>query len=225
MIFQIGIFMLDSSINKMLSGFFRNQGFQFALYNPFWSYWPNYKTFRMIPSSFWQMINIFLPISQCLIACMLLLPNFQFIGVFLLCIGFIILTFIVRLGTLTILLSSLIILYLDGINPSYQLMLFDEFIGQLNPIVFGIGFLYLSILIIGQLLVWFNYYMNIFLWRPLQKIVNCINSHLPILVWRVFTPDVVNLYCLVFEVDKIGAKRLLNKKTSPLIMAIIFFIN
>ena len=142
---------------------------------------------------------------------MLLLPNFQFIGVFLLCIGFIILTFIVRLGT-AILLSSLIILYLDGINPSYQLMLFDEFIGQLNPIVFGIGFLYLSILIIGQLLVWFNYYMNIFLWRPLQKIVNCINSHLPILVWRVFTPDVVNLYCLVFEVDKIGAKRLLNKK-------------
>jgi len=212
MIFQIGIFMLDSSFNKMSSGYFRNQGFQFTVYNPFWTFWANFKTLRLIPSSFWRLINIFLPITQCLIASLLLFPNFQQYGVLLLSMGFVILTFIVRLGSLTILLSSLFVLYFDGIAPSYQLINFNELMMRIEPEVMIMAFLYLFIILFGQILVWLNYYKNIFLPVPLQKAVNFINSHLPILVWRVFTPDVVNLHCLVFEVDKIGSRRLLNKK-------------
>jgi len=211
MVFHIGIIMFDSALNKMKSGFFVNQGFQFALYNPFWTYWSKNKDLRKIPPSCWKIINFILPISQCLIAMLVISPPYQWLGVCLLTAGFACLTFVVRLGTLTILISSLVILYVNHYSVSFVTVHAFELIEKINPFVLATGLTYLITLVLGQLLVWCNFYLNFFLWKPLQVVCNVINSHLPILIWRVFTPDVVNLYCLIYEVEDNGGRRLLNK--------------
>ena len=63
----------------------------------------------------------------------------------------------------------------------------------------------------GQIVVWSNYYLKASLPANIQKITDIINFHFPILIWRVFTADVVNLYCKIYEVNKNGDRRLLNK--------------
>ena len=213
MIIHIGIIMLDSSINKMTSGFFSNQGFQFAFFNPFWSYWSSVSYLRKLPNSLWKIINLLIPITQCFIALLIICPTYQYLGIVSLSIGFIFLTFIVRLGTLTILITSFITLFLNlstfEFTLEYTQLIF--LFKNLNIIVLITGLIYLFILVFGQLIVWLNFYFSFFLWNPIQNILNKINWHFPILIWRVFTPDVVNLYCKIYEIKNNGIKIPLNK--------------
>ena len=45
----------------------------------------------------------------------------------------------------------------------------------------------------------------------MQNKFDWLNLHVPILIWRVFSGDVVNIYSLVYEVDSNGDKRLINR--------------
>lgn len=227
MIIHIGLIMLDSSINKMTSGFFSNQGFQFALFNPFWSYWSSVSLLRKLPNNIWQIVNFIIPLTQFFFALLIIFLPYQYLGILSLSVGFIILTFIVRLGTLTILISCFITLYvnLSSFEFTFEYLPLNVLYTNINIIVLISGLIYLFILVFGQLLVWSNFYFSFFLWKPVQNLFDRINWHFPILVWRVFTPDVVNLYCKIFEVHSNGNKILINKSFDELSFNSNIFMN
>jgi len=212
MVFHIGLTIFDAGLYKVSNGYLKNDGFQYALMNPFWSYWCNTNIVNSINSNIWRIINPFIAITQLTIGLLMILPSTQAYGAVHLGLGFLVLAFFLKLANLPLLIGSLIFLFVDHkFETSMELSDLFSWLHEVNIWVILVGTIYSIILVVGQLIVWLNFYFSIYLPNSIQKIFDVINLHLPILIWRVFSADVVNIYSLVYEVDSSGDKRLINR--------------
>ena len=211
MLFHTGLTIFDAGIYKVFNGYLKNDGFQYALMNPFWSYWCNTNIVNSVSSKIWRIINPFIAISQLTIGFLMLLPTTQAFGTVHLGLGFLVLAFFLKLANLPLLIGSLIFLFVDQkFETSVEQLDLFSWLQGIDLGLLLIGATYSSILLAGQIIVWLNFYFSIYLPSSFQRIFDLINLHLPILIWRVFSADVVNIYSLVYEVDTSGDKRLIN---------------
>ncbi|MDA8647558.1 hypothetical protein N9L40_01275 [Rhodobacteraceae bacterium] len=212
MVFHIGLTIFDAGLYKTLNGYLRNDGFQYALMNPFWSYWCNTNIVNTINANIWRLINPFMAIAQVVIGILMLFPPTQAYGAIHLGLGFFVLGIFLKLANLPILIGSIVFLFVDSrFQPTSDVVELFSWLQNVDDEVLMFSLIYLSFLTVGQILVWLNFYLSIYLPQILQNTLDRINFYLPILVWRVFSADVVNIYSLVYEVDSDGNKRLLNR--------------
>ena len=117
-----------------------------------------------------------------------------------------------KLANLPLLIGSVLFLFASyELEPNTEVVDLFLWLEKVEPEILIIGMFYLAILLLGQVTVWLNFYLSIYLPKIMQNKFDWLNLHVPILIWRVFSGDVVNIYSLVYEVDSNGDKRLINR--------------
>ena len=206
---DLGVILLCSGTYKSLSGYLHGEGMEYGLANPFWGYW--FKIFRRISprNPFHRLQDIAAATLQLTMGACILIPPLRLVGA-LICIGgFLGLALVVRLGRLAILMAVVPILCLPDLGrwihiplpavhtfssvaaPSWLLAVLHALITTfivLLPIVKGMQ------------------YLNLFgkreLPRPFQQLLTRYANRWPIIMWRVFTPDVTNFFIRIYDVDR-----------------------
>jgi hypothetical protein len=209
---DFGVVLACSGTYKSLSGYLKGEGMEYGLANPIWGYeWRIFK--RLNPR------NIFLraqdrmaALSQILMGSLLALsplyPPLGWLGA-IMCIGtFFYLMLTVRLGRLAPLMMIVALPYLPnvGVSLGAGLGMARELPPLALPTAIVWSFVLLCWIYVGLLpFVKVMQYTNLFLSRKfpasLQTFLTRYANWVPIIMWRVFTPDVTNFFIRIRQVD------------------------
>ena len=212
---DFGVVLLCSGTYKTLSGYIRGEGMEYGLANPLWSYfWRFFK--GLSPKNFFlQAQDRIAALSQVLMGLLLALsPLYAPLGWAggVMCAGtFFYLMFTVRLGRLAPLMMSVALPYFPsfGLDPMGALGLARDFPPVVAPsaLIFalsGLCWAYLLVLPFVKVM----QYLNLFLTRsypePFQSLFTRYQNWVPIIMWRVFTPDVTNFFIRIRRLDPIS---------------------
>jgi hypothetical protein len=195
--------MFAAGIYKMTAGYPRNHGMELGLCNPMWGYWWRWYVKRR-PSSpvFWTM-NQLAWTTEVVSALLMLIPATRELGALLIIVSFVFIATQIRLGFLTEMVMVCGLLYL---SPSHAIGGWLESIlgGVAAPPVTPIGSLaavltvalwgYLILLPFADAGLYYNFYARRALPAPLQTALERYTNFFGIILWRVFSVDLVNFF-------------------------------
>ncbi len=207
--YDFALIILSSGIYKYQAGYPKNHGMEYGLVNPEWGYWnkfykklkPENQIFKFLNHSAWS--------SQILSAVLLLIPETRYLGGLLIILSFAFILTQIRLGLLCEMVMLTGFLYfLPGSYPDKILNLLN--ISKLSVpdnntftlinsfLAFGL-ILYLFILPLAHAGLFYNFYGKKSLGKPLQKTLEIYTNFWGIIIWRVFSVDVINFYINVYK--------------------------
>ena len=211
---DFGVILLCSGTYKSLSGYLRGEGMEYGLANPFWGYW--YRWFgRIRPRHpFFLLQDQGAAITQVLMGLFLIVPPTRPLGAVMCVASFFYLLFTVRLGRLAALMMAIPLLYLPDLGVS----LFDGLGGAVSvapiatpPAVLAAlaaaGWSYLALLAAVKAMQYLNLFANLQYPEPLQSWLTRYANFVPIIMWRVFTPDVTNFFIRIGAIDRASGRR------------------
>lgn len=215
MFIHLGITIFDAGLYKCLNGYFQGHGIEYALNNHLWSYWAIFFNKYKIPNALWIIPNIIISSFQVIIGILLINPFTTILGIKFLSMGFIFLGFFLKLGTLPFLVGSYQILSPDFIlSNNYSI---DSYIDYSTYFFFKLNifnyyknfeifliYIFLFLLLIYfiiQICIYVNFYFKYKFNYFSQNLIDILSLYSPILIWRVFSADVVNLVVNVYEVN------------------------
>lgn len=213
MTIHLGITIFDAGLYKVLNGYYKNEGIEYALNNHLWTYWSKFIRKINLPNFFWVVPNFFISFMQLIIGLLLINPFTLGIGLELLSFGFIFLGLFLKLGTLPFLVGSYQLLisdfkFLNNFNVNFESYYNSIFFFQLDKLVFlenffiSLFYFLLFVYIVVQLSLYVNFYKRIKFPNLIQNTLDKISLYSPIIIWRVFSPDVVNLVVNIYELNK-----------------------
>ncbi len=218
---HLGITIFDAGLYKVLNGYYKNEGIEYALNNHLWTYWSSIIKKINLPNYIWLIPNFFISFAQLFIGILLINPFTVNIGLNFLSFGFIFLGIFLKLGTLPFLVGSYQLLvkdftFLDYLNINFDNYYTTSIIFKFKNIIFLesffilIFYLLLLIYILVQFLLYFNFYKKIRFSKFFQNIIDFISLYSPVIIWRVFSPDVVNLVVNIYELNGNNKLRINN---------------
>jgi len=195
--------MFSAGVYKLTAGYPRNHGMELGLCNPMWGYWWRSYVGRA-PSSivFWTM-NQLAWTTELAAALLMLIPATRELGALLIIVSFIFIATQIRLGFLTemVMVCSLIFLSPSGKVGSW---VESVFVGAAAPAVTPIAWLvplltvvlwaYLILLPLADAGLYYNFYARRALPAPLQTALERYTNFFGIILWRVFSVDLVNFF-------------------------------
>lgn len=232
---DFGVILLCSGSYKALSGYMRGEGMEYGLSNPFWGYFfPLFRRRRpsLLAFRLQDMWASFAQISTGL--CLLLgaAPSMPWqlrgAGAVLCMLSFAYLLPTVRLGRLAVLMMVPALWFLPdlaGVLPAFPSPLagaLPEPIlshGAPEPLRWALAAAtvgYIALLPLVKAMQYLNLFAKIELWKPLQKALTWYANRVPIIMWRVFTPDVTNFFIRIYRIERgsdLGAERLSGTRT------------
>jgi hypothetical protein len=197
--------LLSAGIYKMTAGYACGEGMEFGLVNPQWGRWwrfwirlpPRHPVFLVLDQLAWS--------TEIAAAVFLLVPALRPLGALLVAVSFTFVGTQIRLGFLCPMLVLVPVLYLD---PG---TLADDTIARVLRIVvepahpvtawpaleslLAVGLVaYVMVLPFVHAGLFYNLYAGRQLSAPLQKALECIANSFGIIVWRVFSADLVDFF-------------------------------
>ena len=209
---DFGVVLACSGTYKTLSGYMRGEGMEYGLANPIWGYfWRFFK--RLSPKNpFLQMQDRMAALSQIVMGLALALsPLFAPLGWLgaLMCAGtFFYLLFTVRLGRLAPLMMIMALPYVPdvGLDPMGVFGLERGFraMALATPAVWALCALcwgYVVVLPFVKVMQYANRFFSRRFPEPFQSFFTRYQNWVPIIMWRVFTPDVTNFFIRIRKID------------------------
>ncbi|MDB4962324.1 MAG: uncharacterized protein JWP01_2323 [Myxococcales bacterium] len=216
---DFGVILLCSGTYKALSGYLRGEGMEYGLANPFWGYWFGWFKRRRPSHLGFRLQNIWAPIAQISTGVCLLLgasttwfPEIRWAGAVLCILSFGYLLPTVRLGRLAVLMMVPALWFLPELGVALPEPLARSLPASVVPdvvitILVGTIIAYIAVLPVLKVMQYLNLFAKIELPGPLQKGLTWYANKVPIIMWRVFTPDVTNFFVRIHRVDRAtGAK-------------------
>ena len=195
--------MLSAGIYKVTAGYPRNHGMELGLCNPMWGYW--WRSYVNRPPSsrvFWTM-NQLAWTTEIVSALLMLIPATRELGALLIIVSFIFIATQIRLGFLT---EMVMVCGLIFMSPSHMVGGWLESLvgGVVAPPVTPIAWLaagltvalwgYLILLPLADAGLYYNFYARRALPPPLQTVLERYTNGFGIILWRVFSVDLVNFF-------------------------------
>lgn len=214
---DFAVIMICAGTYKAAVGFLKGHGMEFGRVNPLWGYHWKY-FFKKNPEGLYPKLMNFLAAGGEIIAGVLLLvphPWSQLVGAFFVSLSFLYVSLFIRLGRLAWVMVLLPALYLPGVLQGAQTG--AKVLWQLPfpwLVVGAIPFwIFMGLLPFLKLTQYYNLFANRTLPRPLQASFTFLADRIPVIVWRVFTPDVINFFVRIFIWEN-GKKTLLTGEDS-----------
>lgn len=210
--------MLSAGLYKMTAGYARNYGMEYGLVNPQWGFYPDFWK-RFPPSSVvFKTMNHLAWLTEVVSALLMLVPATRFIGGSLMLMSFIFIATQIRLS----LLAEIIIL--DCFVFFHPGSLGDRVLNQLTSAVaitptvsHNVPFLteiltvclglYLFLLPIAHGLLFINFYGKKSLPGKAQEIFERYTNFFGLIIWRVFSVDIVNFFIRIYRVERTSTER------------------
>ena len=203
---------IASGFYKFSAGYPQNQGMDLGMANPAWGYW--WKFFRNMPPShgLFRFLNHLAWSSQILAGILMLLPPTRFVGGAIIIGMFIFIATQIRLALLceVVILCSGVIFFHPGsagdkllaaiVGPVTQPTV-ESFpgLGVFNTgLVILLG-VYLILLPLAHGGLSYNFYLRRSFPQPFQKALERYTNFFGLIIWRVFSVDIVNFFIRVFR--------------------------
>ena len=218
---DFAVMMIDSGINKIMHGYPKDMGMNYGMANPAWGYWPG--IFKNIPPTSWlfRFFNHSAYIFQILGGILMLIPPTQWLGAFIIFGSFLLVKVVIRLGVLCDMLMLITFLYTKP-NGWFEQVLFKLMpnisFTSMNEhpapaIVNGIlivGFwAYIFILPFLKFGMYTNLYLKKSLPKFFQKSLEIFTNTFGVILWRVFTIDLIDYFIRIYFEDPVTKKRTL----------------
>lgn len=198
--FDFSLIILCAGLYKSKVGFFQGEGMEYGRVNPIWGY--HWKRFSNGNPAGWYPVwmNGLASSVEIVGGSFLLVPfiAFQLVGALLVSLSFVYVSFFIRLGRLSALMAYLPFMYLPSVHESFnnlhQGLQCQEILKRLIQICLISYAFVLPIVKINQ---YYNLFFNKSFPKLLQLTTNFLTAHVPVIMWRVFTPDLINFYCRI----------------------------
>jgi hypothetical protein len=216
--------MLSAGFYKIISGYQTNEGMEYGMVNPWWSYWWRY--FKQLPPTHvvFRLLNHAAYATEVAGGVLMIFPATRSVGAWFIILGFFFIATQIRLGFLCemVIVSALIFMQPGSFADRFFAALFAEPeiktaaislpLDSVNTVIVCMLAGYLFFLPLAHAGLWYN-----FLWRKafpagLQKLLELYTNCFGIIIWRVFTIDVINFFANIYIVDvKTEARRLYSR--------------
>jgi hypothetical protein len=200
---------LSAGVYKLSAGYAKNEGMEYGLVNPKWGYWwrtyatlsPRHRLFLTLNHLAWA--------TEVVAAVLMLLPPTRPLGGLLIAMSFAFIATQIRLGLLCEMVMLCGLLYvtpgslLDGwlaaVVPSQTL----PGVAAVSPgIAVGLQAAlwgYLALLPLAHAGLYYNLYARKRLPSPLQRLLEAYTGFFGIIIWRVFSVDLVNFFIRIYR--------------------------
>jgi hypothetical protein len=218
---DFALIILSAGIYKLSAGYPRNEGMEFGLVNPQWGYW--WRRWMLLPPSHWlfRTLNHLAWGTEIAAALCLLLPPTRLWGGLLLIASFAFVATQIRLGFLCEMVLVCGVLYFPaGSGPDAWIRLVVP--GAGDPALLGS----MSIPVVTQLLtatlwaymlflpfahggLYYNFYARRRLPGRWQRVLETYTNFFGMILWRVFTVDLINFFIRIWREGREGGGRTL----------------
>jgi hypothetical protein len=207
---DLAVILLCSGSYKSLSGYLHGEGMEYGMANPMWSYWFN-RLRRVRPSHpLLRAQNAWAPTAQILTGILMLIPATRPWGALLCMASFLYLLPIIRLGRLAVLMTIVPIVLLPNLHFALPAVARGfapvaapaPLLTALRVAIYG----YIVLLPLVKVTQYLNLFARLKLPGPLQAFLTGYANRVPIIMWRVFSPDVTNFFVRIFRVADDGAE-------------------
>lgn len=200
---------------KSVCGYSSNTGMQLGLANPFWGH--HWRFYKEMACDHWlfRFLNQVSFRVQIVAALLMLFPPTRWVGATAIALSFLFVMTQIRLGFLLpkVMLGALLFV------PAGSR--FDKLVagavsasgpGQTMPVMgenwaslfAGVLLVYLALLPLAKFCQWYNFLKGKTLYPPLQRFLEGWCNNFGIIIWRVFSVDVINFFVRIYQVDRDG---------------------
>jgi hypothetical protein len=223
--------MLTAGLYKLFAGYRHSQGMELGMVNPEWGYWPEFwakwrpshPLFRVLDEMAWG--------TEVTCGILMLIPATRMLGGLGILLSFIFIATQIRLGFLCemVILCCLLFFGMGTAAEGWLLSVLPATAGQLTtagtplpaPVQAAMAvcfWTYIALLPLVRTGMFYNQLRHRSLPAPLQQMLDGYANFFGLILWRVFTADVVNFFVRVWEESgPTAARRLISdyRKTGP----------
>lgn len=220
------LIMLSAGIYKFTAGWPKNEGMDTGMCNPEWCYW--WKSLMRLPPrhAVFQSMNQCGWLGEVVAAALMFIPQTRFIGGLLITLSFVVVRAYIRLGVLAEMVMIVVLLY------AHPGSLLDQWaVGLVSPVatvapvaltgaagqVISIANLLLGAFFTLHLLMlplvhaglFYNFYGRRHFVAPVQRLLERYSNFFGIIIWRVFTSDLINFFLMIYRRPRDGGEETL----------------
>lgn len=201
---DFAVIMLMAGFYKIASGYPRNNGMELGMVNPEWGYhWRRYLKMRPSHTLFW-VLNQLAWFTEVFAGLLMLIPPTRPLGAALIALSFVFIATQIRLLLLCHMVIVACLLYVPGSSAP---VLADGGGVESAARVALTAYLALMLLAYGGLA--FNMYAQRRLPELLQRALELYTNLFGMILWRVFSVDVVNFCVMIYRQPRAGGPRVL----------------
>jgi hypothetical protein len=214
---DFGAIMLSAGLYKLAAGYRQRHGMELGMVNPEWGYWPSFwKNWRPTHPVF-GFFNEMAWGTEVVCGVMMLIPQTRMLGAAGIFLSFIFIASQIRLGFLSEMVMVCCLLFVPaGViePPALQGTPLPD--GWQSILTAGL-WIYVAVLPFVRAGMFYNQLRHKSLPAPLQMALDAYANAFGIILWRVFTADVVNFFVRIWEQPATGARRLISEfhRTGP----------
>lgn len=213
--------MLSAGVYKFTAGYPRNHGMELGMCNPMWGYW--WRRYVALPPGhrvFWT-LNQLAWGTEVVAALMMLIPVTRELGGLLIVASFTFILTQIRLGFLCemVIVGGLLFLVPGGWvdwwvsaivgSPAVPVVQAGTVASVLNPALASALVGYFVLLPLAHAGLYYNFYGRRALPQPFQRLLDRYTNTFGIIIWRVFSVDLVNFFIEVYSQPKGSGDRTL----------------
>ena len=212
---DLAFIMLSAGIYKFTAGYPRNHGMELGLCNPMWGYWWKWYAARRPGSPVFWTMNQLAWGTEVVAAVLMLVPSTRELGAILLILSFLFILTQIRLGFLCemVVVSGVLFVVpggtLDGwiaatMPAGSGAVAAGSGPGIVDSILRASLWTYLILLPLAHAGLYYNFYARRSLPRPLQRVLERYTNFFGLIIWRVFSVDLVNFFIRLWREPRDG---------------------
>ncbi len=214
LVFKIdfALIMLAAGFYKLIAGYAKNYGVEFGSANPWWGYW--WRFYKKLNPHHWafRVLNFFAFNTEILAGVLMLVPLAQFFGGLLIAATFLFILTQIRLGFLGEMVILATFLFTgETIFGNAEAAKIVDVSSPLLGLPNGILSVFLWAYLIMQPLAYGFMYYNFLGRKRLPKIIQAVmekyTNFFGMIIWRVFTVDIVNFFANIYLQDRTTGAR------------------
>lgn len=187
---------LSAGVYKFTAGYPKNYGMELGMVNPEWGYW--WRFFKHLPPSSWvfHTLNHLAWGTEVAAAIFMLIPPTRLIGGALIILSFAFIATQIRLGLLCEMVMVCGLLFVPGTSVAAAAV--PSLVNQIVAIAL---WTYLALLPLAHAGLYYNFYARKRLPQALQIALERYTNFFGMIIWRVFSVDVINFFIEIERED------------------------
>ena len=216
---DLALIMLSAGVYKFTAGYPHNHGMELGLCNPMWGYWWKWYAARRPDSAVFWTMNQLAWGTEVVAALLMLIPATRELGAVLLILSFLFILTQIRLGFLCEMVMLCGVLYVvpGGMLDAWIAVVVPAgtaavpatvpAVGTLNGILRVALWTYLALLPFAHAGLYSNFYGRRSFPTLIQRALERYTNLFGIIIWRVFSVDLVNFFIRVWREPREGGAR------------------
>lgn len=208
--------MLSAGLYKLAAGYRRNHGMELGMVNPEWGYWPRFWAGWRPTHPLFKFFNEMAWGTEVACGILMLIPATRMLGGLGMLLSFVFIATQIRLGFLGEMVMVCCLLFFGGTVLEERLLTLLPAVAPVAGLplpalaqsaVAALCWGYLALLSIVRAGIFYNQLQHRSLPAPLQRALDLYANTFGLILWRVFTADVVNFFIRIWDAPRDGTPR------------------